>query len=63
MNVFLEQLTNVPWSLIDMTDDVDEKLDLFEQMYISVLIEHAPIVVKGVKTVKQLGLTPIWLNL
>ena len=48
----------MPWSLIDLMDDVDEKLDLFEQMYISVLNEHAPIVVKRVKTVKQ----PPWFN-
>ena len=48
----------MPWSQIDMTDDVEEKLDLFEQMYISVLNEHAPIVVKRVKTVKQ----PPWFN-
>ena len=41
-----------------MTDDVDEKLDLFEQMFISVLNDHAPVVVKRVKTVKQ----PPWFN-
>jgi len=41
------------WSLIDMTDDVEVKLDLFEHMYIYVLNEHAHIIVKRVKTFKQ----------
>ena len=36
-----------------MTDDVDVKLDLFEQLYISVLNERAPIVERRVKTIKQ----------
>ena len=57
-HMFLEQLTYVPWSVIDMTDDVEVKLDLFEQMYISVLNEHVPIIVKRVTTVKQ----PPWFN-
>ena len=48
----------MPWSLIDMTDDVEVKLDLFEQMYVSVLNEHTPIIVKRVKTFKQ----PPWFN-
>ena len=41
--------------MIDMTDDVEVKLDLFEQMYIklSVLNEHTPIIVKDVNTDKQ----------
>ena len=30
--MFLEQLSNVPWPLTDMMDDVEVKLDLFEQM-------------------------------
>ena len=55
---FTEQLTNAPWSLINMTDDVDIKLDLFEQLYISVLNEHATIVERRVKTIKQ----PPWFN-
>ena len=50
---FTEQLTNSTWSLINMTDDVDIKLDLFKQLYISVLNEHAPIVERPVKTIKQ----------
>ena len=41
-----------------MTDDVDVKLDLFEQLYISVLNERAPIVERRVKTIKQ----PPWFN-
>jgi len=28
--IFLEQLPNVPWFLMDMTDDVDVKLDLID---------------------------------
>ena len=50
---FTEQLTNAPRSLINMTDNVDVKLDLFKQLYISVLNEHAPIVERHVKTIKQ----------
>ena len=41
-----------------MTDDIDVKLDLFEQLYISVLNEHALIVGRRVKTIKQ----PPWFN-
>ena len=41
-----------------MKDDIEVKLDLFEQMYKSVLNEHAPITVKRVKTVKL----PPWFN-
>ena len=54
----MEQLTHVPWSLISMTNDVDVKVDLFEQLYVSVLNEHAPIVEKRVKTIRQ----PPWFN-
>ena len=50
---FVEQLTHVPWSLISMADDVEVKVDLFEQLYLSVLNEHAPIVEKRVKTIRQ----------
>ena len=46
---FVEQLTNVPWSLISMADDVDEKLDLFEQLYLSVLNNHPPIIEKSIR--------------
>ena len=49
----MEQLTNVPWSLISMADDVDVKVDLFGQLYLSVLKKHAPIVEKRVKTIRQ----------
>ena len=55
---FVEQLTNVPWSLLSIADDVDVKVDLFEQLYLSVLNEHAPIVEKRVKSIRQ----PPWFN-
>ena len=41
-----------------MTDDIDVQLDLFQQLYISVLNEHAPIVERRVKTFKH----PPWFN-
>ena len=44
--------------MIDLAYDVVVKLNLFKQNCISVLNEHAPIIVKPVKTIKQ----PRWLN-
>ena len=41
-----------------MMDDVEIKLDLFEQMYISVLNETASIIAKNVNTFTQ----PPWFN-
>ena len=55
---FTEQPTNSPWSLINMTDDVNVKLHLFEQLYIFVLNKHAQNVDRHVKTIKQ----PPWFN-
>ena len=51
-------------SLVDLTDEGEVKLDLVEQMYISVLHEYAAARVKYVKSFKQPpGLMPTWLNL
>ena len=55
---FTEQLSNAPRSVIDITDDVDVQLHLFEQLYFSVLNEYAPIVERRVKAIKQ----PPWFN-
>ena len=62
--MFLEQLSDMLWSLIDLTDNVEVKSDLSEQMYISVLKEHAPVIIKRVKMLSNLpALMPTWLNL
>ena len=46
-----------------MADVVDVKVDLFEQLYLSVLNEHAPIVEKRVKLFGNLpGSTQISVN-
>ncbi len=53
-----EDLVSAPWSLLHITDDPNEKLDLFEQVYTKVLNEHAPLIEKMVKACRQ----PPWFN-
>ena len=48
----------MPWSSISKADDFDVNVDLFEHLYVSVLNEHAPIVEKRVKSIRQ----PPWFN-
>ena len=45
-HMLLEQLINGAWTIIDMTDNVEVNLDLLEQIYISVLNELTPILLK-----------------
>ena len=57
-NEFVADLDNAPWSLLDMFDDVNEKLDTWEWIFNDATNRHAPIVKKRVK------LTPLlpWMN-
>ena len=48
-NEFVADLDNAPWSLLDMFDDVNEKLDTWEWIFNDVMNRHAPIVKKRVK--------------
>ncbi len=47
---FCEDLESAPWSLLHITDDPNETLDLFELVYTKVLNEHAPLVEKKGKS-------------
>ncbi len=40
---FLQDLHMVPFQIIDIFDDVDDTLYAFEQLYIEILNEHAPL--------------------
>ena len=42
-NVFLEDLHNVPFHIMDIFDDVDDKLFVFESLYLDIVNEHAPL--------------------
>ena len=43
----MDDISNAPWSLIDIFDDTDDKLDTFNSLFHHILDQHAP-----VKTVK-----------
>ena len=48
-NEFVADLDNAPWSLLNMFDDVNEKLDTWEWIFNNVINRHTPIVKKRVK--------------
>ena len=47
---FYKDMSNVPWSLLDIFDDVEDKLFAFNSLFNDILDEHAPI-----KTMKIRG--------
>ena len=55
---FLDDLNSAPWSLLEVFQDVNDKLDIWDLIFNEVLDRHAPLIKKGV-TSKQL---PPWLN-
>jgi len=40
---FLRDLHSAPFHIIDLFDDVDDKIDAFESLYLDILDEHAPL--------------------
>ena len=46
-DAFLDDISSAPWSLVDIFDDPDDKLDTFNSLFHQILDQHAP-----VKTVK-----------
>ena len=46
---FEEDLSAVPWSIIDVFDDPDDKVDAFNSLFIEVLDMHAPLKTVRVK--------------
>lgn len=42
-DIFLEDLQNAPFHVMDVFDDVDDKLFAFESLYLDIINEHAPI--------------------
>ena len=55
---YLNDLSNQPWSIIDIFDDANDALDYFFDVSNSVLSNHAPQKQKRVKRQKQ----PHWIN-
>ena len=46
---FLNDLNTAPWSLLDVFHDVNEKLDTWNSLFMSIVDQHAPIVTRRVK--------------
>ena len=42
-NAFLANLSNAPWSIIDILEDVEHKLDTFNSLFHQILDQHAPV--------------------
>ena len=42
-NAFLANLSNAPWSIIDILKDVEHKLDTFNSLFHQILNQHAPV--------------------
>jgi len=40
---FLRDLHSAPFYIIDLLDDVDDKIHAFESLYLDILDEHAPL--------------------
>ena len=57
-NDFLSDLNSQPWSVMDMYDNPDDLLDMFIELFSSVLDRHAPKRSKRVKRINQ----PNWIN-
>ena len=55
---FLDDLNSAPWSLLEVFQDVNDKLDIWDLIFNEVLGRRAPLIKKRVKS-KQL---PPWLN-
>ena len=49
---FIYDLYTTPWTLLDMFENVDDKLDTWELIFSNVINQHAPIVEKRVKRKK-----------
>ena len=50
---FLNDLNTAPWSLLDVFDDVNEKLDTWNSLFMSIVDQHAPIVTRRVKNKEE----------
>ena len=55
---FLDDLNSAPWTLLEIFQDVNDKLNIWDLIFNEVLDRHAPLMKKRVKS-KQL---PPWLN-
>ena len=54
-NKFLDELSNQPWSTVDMFEDLDNSVDVFIDTFTKILNKHAPQRKKRVKRVSQPG--------
>lgn len=58
LNDFLEDLHQIPWSVLDTFDDPDDALEYFNKAFLMVVESHAPLIQKRVRQNKQ----PRWMN-
>ena len=54
---FRKDLSLAPWSVIDIFDDIDNKLDYFNQTFLQVLNDHAPLRRVRIKKKRSLWVT------
>ena len=57
-SIFIHDLENQPWGLLDIFDEPNEAMDLFNELFLCVLDKNAPQKTKRVKHTLQ----PHWYN-
>lgn len=55
---FLEDLYSMPWDLTELSDDPNDKLYIWQSMFLEVLNKHAPLRKKRVRNTEAPWLTP-----
>ena len=57
-NSFRQDLEHTAWNILDLYDNVDDKLEIWEKLFMDTVNRHAPLVEKRVKCLQQ----PPWWN-
>ena len=50
---FRQDLQNVPWHVMDIMDEVDDKLFVWNKLYMDIVDKHAPLIKRRVKYLQQ----------
>ncbi len=50
---FQKDISEAPWNILKINDDPNERLDLFEQLFLKIVDDHARFVEKRVKVLQQ----------
>ncbi len=50
---FQKDISEAPWNILEISDDPNERLDLFEQLFLKIVDDHAPFVERRVKVLQQ----------